>query len=101
MRRERLYEGLIRGLVTGEPIVSYRGSYGRFDGIYFVIELEERIGEVPDEILVRCSKFGYFKPGDKVVLKGVIYKEYLGRWDRPRYLVIANSFYNESIKFGD
>ena len=48
MGKEVLYEGTIRGLVTGESRqgiqVGMGGSYTTSTGVYFVIKLEEGIG---------------------------------------------------------
>ncbi len=86
MGKQEIYKGTIRCLVTGESRINVSGrmTYGSFARVYFVIKLEERIGigGLPDEILVYSASFGYFRKGDKVILKGRIVKEDLKKWDR-------------------
>nr|MDO8081082.1 zinc ribbon domain-containing protein [Candidatus Freyarchaeota archaeon] len=118
-RTRVLYEGMIRGLVTGEsklirtPVEGVRSTvapnpnmflpapYYGFAEAYFVMRLEENIEGVPDEILVFTSKFGYFGVGDEVTLQGKIIKEDLGQWGRPMYIIFADHYYNESLQIGD
>ena len=103
MGRQVLYEGTIRGLVMGEPEVCFTYSpYSSTTTVYFTIKLEENIGikEIPEEILVCSPKFGYFRMGDKVILKGKIVKEDLKQWGKPDYLIQADHYYNETLQSG-
>lgn len=43
-------------------------------GVIFSIKLEEKIKGIPDEIVVRSSKVGYFRVGDEVLLQGKIFE---------------------------
>lgn len=103
-----LYEGMIRGLVTNESrarvVNHYIPSIGDYTitEVCFTMKLEEKIGivEIPDEILVQTSKFGYFGIDDKVILQGTILKD-LNQWGRPMYFIRAKHFYNESLQIGD
>jgi hypothetical protein len=97
-----LYEGTIRGLVIGESRT--RGNMEKgFNGNYFVIKLEENIGiaGIPDEILVRSNKQGYFREGDKVILEGRIIETVLKKWGRPSYTLQAEDYYNETLQASD
>nr|MDO8081070.1 hypothetical protein [Candidatus Freyarchaeota archaeon] len=101
-RKQVLYEGTIRGSVTKKSIIKVRSGWG-FAGTYFAMRLEENIGikGIPDEILVRSDKAGYFGIGDKVIIEGRIVKKNLKHWGRPDYTLEANHYYNESLQTGD
>ncbi|WXG41786.1 MAG: zinc ribbon domain-containing protein [Candidatus Freyarchaeum deiterrae] len=103
-KKQKIYEGTIRGLVTKGSIISVAGGgISRFFATYFAINLKENSGiaGIPDEILVRYNKKGHFRIGDKVILQGRIVKGDIRSWSRPMYLIEANHFYNESLQFGD
>ncbi|WXG41770.1 MAG: hypothetical protein WED07_13570 [Candidatus Freyarchaeum deiterrae] len=108
-RKQILYKGIIRGLVTRDSrsrIVNHStpgmGDYTTTE-VYFVMKLEGNIGiaGIPDEILVRSERIGYFGKGDEVVLQGRILKANFRHWERPMYLIIADQYYNESLQIGD
>nr|MDO8081080.1 zinc ribbon domain-containing protein [Candidatus Freyarchaeota archaeon] len=111
MSAKVLYEGMIRGLVIGDsrvvqaPVLEAQNMlspipYYGFAEVCFIVRLEEGFEGVPDEILVFTSKFGYFRMGDKVILQGIILKN-LEQRNRPRFLIFADNFYNESLHLGD
>ncbi|MEM2144467.1 MAG: hypothetical protein QW279_03840, partial [Candidatus Jordarchaeaceae archaeon] len=68
--------------------------------VCFVMKLEKGIEGVPDEILVRSRKRGYFRIGDEVTLQGRVVKEDLKLWNKPKYTVIAYDFLNEPLQIG-
>jgi hypothetical protein len=88
-----LYEGFIRGSVTGEPRARFL-SNGDFYGVYFTMKLEENIGikRLPDEILVRSKKQGYFRKGDEVIFQGKIIKKEIEQWGKLTYIIDAEDF---------
>ncbi|WXG41769.1 MAG: zinc ribbon domain-containing protein [Candidatus Freyarchaeum deiterrae] len=116
-----LYEGTIRGLVTKGlmpihtsvligpyPNINFANStfvapplYQVFSEVCFVVRLEENLEGGPDEILVLSSNFGYFGKGDEVILQGKLFKTYLSYWSGPMYLIVADHYYNESLRIGD
>ncbi|WXG41785.1 MAG: zinc ribbon domain-containing protein [Candidatus Freyarchaeum deiterrae] len=101
-----LYEGMIRGSVTGEstvrPIYNWLGKrYMDFRAVFFVMRLEESFERIPNEILVKTYDFGYFGVGDKIILQGKILKTILKQWGRTIYLIKADHFYNETLQIGD
>lgn len=98
--KQVLYKGTIRGLVTRDSRTRVARNV-LWDGTDFVMKLEENIGGVPDEILVRSSEQGYFGKGDKVILQGKITKINLKHWNRLMYVIFAKYFYNESLQIGD
>jgi hypothetical protein len=101
-RIQLLYKSTILGSVTRESRTRVAEN-ACFLGTYFAMKLEGNIGieGIPEEILVHSCKPGYFGIGDKVILQGTIVKKDLSQWCRPMYLLLADHFYNESLKIGD
>jgi hypothetical protein len=101
-RKRVLYNGLIRGSVVGESRTRIT-SNANFGGAYFAVRLEGdiRIEGIPDKLLVRSERAGYFRIGDKVILQGRILEINLRSWNRPMYLINADHYYNESLQIGD
>nr|MDO8080196.1 hypothetical protein [Candidatus Freyarchaeota archaeon] len=102
-KEQVVYEGLIRGVATGLSMVSHIRFGSRIVGnfTYFSIKLEENIGGIPDEILVRVLGVGYFRTGDRVLIQGKIVKIDLKQWDESMFELQADHFYNESLRIGD
>jgi hypothetical protein len=107
------YMATIQGTVTKESRIRILNK-GGFFGTYFVMRLEgdieminslgqtirRQIEGIPPEILVRFERAGYFRIGDKVILRGSMLEANSRRWNKTMYLFNATSFYNESLQIG-
>ncbi len=101
--KDKIFEGVLEGTVSGEPIIMVSGGQSITSStMYLSFKLYEIIEGLPEEFVVFASynRFAYVRKGDDVVIEGKLYEVSEKKHELSFYHMELKKIYNKTLQTG-